>query len=131
MSRKPDSHHNDKPTVRLHLWLEAGDGLGFGLGRALLLEKVDRFGSLRKAAEDMGMSYRAAWGKIRKSEEVLGIKLIAQNSSRREGCQLTEVGRQLTESYLKWFEVVEREALAKAAEILPLPVRSFGEKSGK
>ncbi len=130
MSLKRDSHPGEKPTVRLHLWLEAGEGLGFGLGRALLLKKVDRFGSLRKAAVDMGMSYRAAWGKIRKSEEVLGIKLIAQNSNRREGCQLTEFGRQLTESYLKWFELVEREALAKAAEILPVPVRSFQEKSG-
>jgi molybdate transport system regulatory protein len=129
-SRKPETHE-ERPTVRLHLWLEAGNGLGFGLGRAFLLERVDRFGSLRKAAEDMGMSYRAAWGKIRKSEEVLGIKLIAQTGSRKQGCQLTEVGRQLMESYLKWFEVVEREAVARAEEILPLAVRGFRErKSG-
>jgi molybdate transport system regulatory protein len=117
--------HQQTPTVRLHLWLEAGNGLGFGLGRALLLEKVDRLGSLKKAADDMGMSYRAAWGKIRKSEEVLGVKLIVQNSSRREGCQLTEIGRQLMESYLKWFELVEREALERAEELLPLPVRGY------
>jgi molybdate transport system regulatory protein len=117
------------PKIRLNLWIEAGDGLGFGLGRALLLDNIDRYGSLRKAAEAMGMSYRAAWGKIKKSEEVLEIKLITQNSSRREGCQLTELGRQLMESYLKWFEVVEQEALAKAQELLPLPVRGYKEKS--
>jgi molybdate transport system regulatory protein len=116
------------PKIRLHLWIEAGDGLGFGLGRALLLDNIDRFGSLRKAAEAMGMSYRAAWGKIKKSEEVLEIKLITQNSSRREGCQLTEPGRQLMESYLKWFEAVEREALARARELLPMPVRGYNEK---
>lgn len=116
------------PKIRLHLWLQAGNGLGFGLGRALLLEKIDRHGSLRKAAEEMGMSYRAAWGKIKKSEEVLEIKLIVQSGSRREGCQLTDAGRQLMECFLKWFQLVEEEALIKARELLPLSVQGYMEK---
>jgi molybdate transport system regulatory protein len=116
------------PKIRLHLWLEAGNGLGFGLGRALLLQKIDRHGSLRKAAEELGMSYRAAWGKIKKSEEVLDTKLIVQSGSRREGCRLTDSGRQLMESYLKWFQAVEREALVRARELLPMPVRGYQEK---
>ncbi|MCU0587938.1 MAG: LysR family transcriptional regulator [Syntrophobacteraceae bacterium] len=113
--------------MRIHLWIESHNGLSFGLGRAMLLSKVDRFGSLRKAADDMGMSYRAAWGKIRKSEEVLGIKLIVRSSSRKDGCQLTEMGRHLMESYLRWFDQVEREALARASEMLPIPVKGFSD----
>ncbi|MHC1742882.1 MAG: winged helix-turn-helix domain-containing protein [Syntrophobacteraceae bacterium] len=111
-----------QPVIRLHLWLETREGLFFGLGRAQLLQKVAEHGSLRKAAEDLGMSYRAAWGKIRKSEEVLGFRLIAQSGSKREGCHLTEDGRKLMEKFLRWFEEVEAEAVRKAVEMLPWPV---------
>ncbi len=113
------------PKMRLHLWLETEDGLYFGLGRALLLAKIEEYGSLRKAAEELGMSYRAAWGKIKKSEEILGVKLIAQNTSKREGCQLSPAGKTYMESYLHWFEEVEREALRAAEELLPWAIQSY------
>lgn len=115
----------DRPVIRLHLWLENDSGLFFGMGRAQLLQQIARLGSIRKAAEELGMSYRAAWGKIKKSEEILGVKLVIQNASKREGCQLTEEGRQLLEKYLLWFTIVEQEALKKAEEILPWPVKGF------
>jgi len=120
----------NEPTIRLHIWLETGDGVFFGAGRAFLLEKIEEYGSLRKAAEDLGMSYRAAWGKIRKTEKVLGVKLIAQCRSKKEGHNLTEEGRMLKEKYLLWFQEIEREALRKAAEIFPWPVRGYKEKGG-
>lgn len=110
------------PIVRLHLWLETQDGLFFGLGRAQLLQKVADQGSLRKAAEELGMSYRAAWGKLRKSEEILCFRLIEQSGSKRAGCHLAEDGRKLLENFLRWFEEVETEAVKKAAEMLPWPV---------
>lgn len=113
------------PKMRLHLWLETEDGLYFGLGRAMLLAKIHEHGSLRKAAEELGMSYRAAWGKIKKSEEILGVKLIAQGGSKREGCQLSESGRTFMEKYLLWFEEVERDALLKAEKLLPWAITSY------
>ena len=85
------------PTIRLHLWLETDDGLFFGYGRAQLLEKIEEYGSLKKAADSLGMSYRAAWGKIKASEATLGIPLIVQSSSKRKGCQLTSDGKALTQ----------------------------------
>lgn len=115
----------DVPTIRISLWLETAEGLYFGLGRAMLLSKIQQYGSLRKAAEEMGMSYRAAWGKIKKSEEILGVKLIDQSGSKREGYQLTDPGRMLMERYLQWFDAVEREALKKAREILPVSVKGY------
>ena len=48
------------PTVRMHLWLELGESVYFGMGRAMLLDRIEEYGSLRKAAESLGMSYRAA-----------------------------------------------------------------------
>ena len=117
----------DIPTIRLHLWLETSEGLYFGHGRAMLLSKIQQYGSLKKAAEEMGMSYRAAWGKIKRSEKILGLALIIQCGSKREGYQLTDSGKKLMESYLKWFDEIEDEALKKAREILPISVRSFKE----
>jgi len=114
------------PTVRLHLWLENGEGVYFGMGRAMLLLKVQELGSLKKAADQMGMSYRAAWGKIRKSEEILGIRLIASNGCRKEGCQLTEDGQRITEKFLRWFQEVEDDALRKAGEIFDCRVERYG-----
>lgn len=118
-----------EPSIRLHLWLETGDGVMFGAGRAFLLQKIEECGSIRKAAEELGMSYRAAWGKIRKTEKILGVHLIAQNGSKREGHRLTESGRLLMEQYLHWFEEVEKDALKKARRIFPWVVKSFVEKA--
>jgi len=119
----------DIPTIRLHLWLETPQGVYFGLGRALLLDKIDRYGSLQKAADSLGMSYRAAWGKIRKTEEILGIKLIAPGSCKREGYRLTEQGREVMEKFAIWFETVEQEALKAAQKTLPWKVQGFSRNS--
>lgn len=117
------------PTIRLHLWLETPDGIFFGAGRALLLAKIEECGSLSKAAVALGMSYRAAWGKIRNTEKVLGVKLIVQNGSKKEGHRLTEYGRMFKEKYFLWFRETERWAIVKAKEIFPCPVRSFDTKA--
>jgi molybdate transport system regulatory protein len=113
------------PTMRMHLWLETEEGMFFGLGRAMLLAKIEEHGSLRKAAEELGMSYRAAWGKIKKSEEILGVKLLAQSGCKREGYQLSEAGRHYMENFLAWFEEVERDALIKAEKLLPWPIAVY------
>ena len=113
------------PIMRMHLWLETEDGLYFGLGRAILLAKIQEHGSLRKAAEELGMSYRAAWGKLKKTEEILGVKLITQCGSKKEGCQLSEAGKTFMESYMLWFEEVERDALLKAEKLLPWAITSY------
>ena len=116
------------PTIRLHLWLETDEGVFFGAGRALLLAKIEEHGSLKKAAEDLGMSYRAAWGKIRATEKVLGLRLIAQKGCKKGGHRLTEDGLLFKKKFFLWFHEVEKEALRKAKEIFPWPVKSYEEK---
>jgi len=118
-------------TMRLHLWLEIENGMVFGLGRAQLLAGVERYGSLRKAAQELGMSYRAAWGKIKKTEELVGDKLLVKTSSRRGGYSLTELGRQLMNSYFTWFKEVEEIALNRAKELFPWPIELVKEVEEK
>lgn len=119
-----------KPTVRLHLWLEDDDATIFGSGRVFLLDLIEEYGSLRKAARTLGMSYRAAWGKLHASEEMLGMKLIENSGNRRDGCHLTPEGRRLRDMFKLWFAMVEEIALEQADNIFPWNVRSYdGEAS--
>ena len=117
----------DKPVIRIHLWLETEKGLFFGLGRAKLLRCIQRGLSLKGAAESLGMSYRAAWGKIKKTEKVLGIKLIEKKGGNRSGYQLTRDGILLMDKFDSWFDDVERYAAERAKVVLPCDSRSFRE----
>lgn len=116
------------PTIRLHLWLESDEGVFFGYGRLLLLDKVEKTGSLKKAAEELGMSYRAAWGKIKASEKVLETKLIERVGGKRSGQRLTPEGRELMELFHNWFNFVEKAAKSKAEEIFPWDTKSYHER---
>ena len=78
--------------VTSKFWIEDEKGRPiFGQGRRLILEKIDELGSIRAAAEDLKMSYRAVWGKIKAAEKNLGIKLVATSpgGGKNRGARLT------------------------------------------
>lgn len=103
--------------LRINLWLENDDGqFFFGMGRYVLLEQVNECGSLKQAAETLGMSYRAAWGKMKQAEEMLGAPLIEKHGSNRAGYKLTQLGYDLMIRYKNWLKDVEVFALEKAKE---------------
>lgn len=112
------------PTLRVHLWLESGGGMVFGLGRVQLLELVERLGSLNQAAKALGMSYRAAWGRIKRTEEALGEALLAKASGRK-GYELTPLAEMLLKEFAQWHQEVEAFALERAKARLPWDVRPF------
>ncbi len=116
-----------RPVVRLHLWLETEKGVFFGLGRLKLLEQIQSGRSLKGAAESLGMSYRAAWGKIKNTEDVLGVALIEKKAGKRAGYRLTEDGIALMACFNRWFKDVERYALKRAKRLLPCTPMAFSE----
>lgn len=61
--------------VEHKIWLEK-DGAIFGDGLFKLLSNVAGLGSISQAAREMGMSYRAAWGKIKVAEGRWGVPLV-------------------------------------------------------
>lgn len=71
--------------VKFKIWFEENGGVAFAEGRRMLLEAVDRLGSLNAAAKELGMSYRAAWGKIKATEKALGIKLLEVTTGGKGG----------------------------------------------
>ena len=107
--------------IHLKLWLQHENKILLGLGRARLLKQVGELGSLKKAAESLGMSYRAAWGRIKRTEEAMGFALLTAGDSKREGCRLSPAGREAVNAFLDWYEDVHAYALQRA-EDLPFSV---------
>jgi molybdate transport system regulatory protein len=115
------------PTMRMHLWLETGEGVLFGMGRLMLLREIERHGSLKAAAAELGMSYRGAWGKIKKTEELLGTDLIDRGNCRRSGASLTPFAHELVMQFTQWFREVEDFALLSSRRYLPFVPDKFSE----
>jgi len=116
----------DAPILRVHLWLETNGKMLFGLGRIQLLQQVARLGSLNQAAKALSMSYRAAWGRIKSTEEALGEPLLAKASGRK-GYELTPLAVTLLADFALWHQEVEAFALKRAKERLPWDVQPFAE----
>ncbi len=107
-----------KPVVKL--FLENAEGYIFGPGRMELLLAVQELGSLHKAAQKLGMSYRWAWGRINKAEKDLGVVLLARTGVAASGRPkvLTPEARVL----LAWYADASArlcETLNEAAATLP------------
>jgi molybdate transport system regulatory protein len=73
----------------------------FGKGPCLLLETVDRLGSLNKAASELNMSYSKAWSIINEAEKNLGFTLLETHTGGADGggsC-LTSKAKDLVKAY--------------------------------
>lgn len=115
---------------RLHIWLETADGMLLGLGRIQLLELVEELGSLSKAATAMGMSYRAAWGRMKQTETVIGEPLV-ERSGPKKGFSLTPLGHEIVRLFRVWHSDVEAYALARARDIFPWQTDPYQERANK
>jgi len=122
MTQNPDSL-----TMRLHIWFERDEKIFLGIGRALLLEKIEQHGSLRQAATDMKMSYRAAWGKLKAAEESIGKPLVQKVKGKGQRYELTPVGRQMSRQFLQFQRDIEAVAQAKAEEIFGGTVHFYAD----
>lgn len=101
-----------KPTIKLWLEIE-GKAVG-GEGRIELLQTIEDEGSLNKAAKSLGMSYRHAWGIIKKLEERLNLELVKskKGGTGGGGSKLTDQGRKLVKKY-NWMNDTLNEMIKK------------------
>lgn len=117
------------PVMRIHLWLETDEGMVLGMGRAEMLRRIQECGSLNLAAKSMGMSYRAAWGRLKATEAIVGEPLV-ERAKGHKGFVLSPLGRQLLEAFRTWQDDVEAYALRKARETMPWPIKPFDPEGG-
>ena len=74
-----------KPRPAFKLWMETDEGYVFGPGVYRLLKAINKTGTLKGASQELGMSYRYAWGLIKKAETKLGESLINASKGGRLG----------------------------------------------
>ena len=80
--------------IRSKFWIENKGEVVAGGGKIALLLAVGRLGSIQRAADEFGMSYRHAWGVIKKIEQRAGFKIIDTKLGGRDGgTQLTPKGK--------------------------------------
>jgi molybdate transport system regulatory protein len=87
--------------VKGNFWIEE-DGKSFlGRGRIELLKKIDRYGSISKAAKDMKMSYKAAWDAVDIMNKLARKNVVEKISGGKGGggTRLTNYGKKLIEVF--------------------------------
>jgi molybdate transport system regulatory protein len=87
--------------IKYKVWLEKDGEVVVGNGKVGLLKMIDETGSIQKAADQHGMSYRHAWGMIRKIEKRSGFKFVETQVGGKEGggAQLTPQGKEFLNQY--------------------------------
>lgn len=104
--------------ARFKLWLSTKDAEGiFGDGKWRLLQTIDQTGSLSAASGLLKISYRKAWGDLKKAQDNLNVTLVEKQRGGRTGGKtvLTDEGRKLVRAYTKFHADIEKQ-IEKAYE---------------
>jgi len=107
-----------KLRARFKLWLSTEDvEVVFGDGKWRLLKSIDAEGSLKAASKKLHISYRKAWGDLKKAQDALNIALADRQRGGDMGGRtaLTSQGKKWVEAYAKFRGDIEK-AMEKAYE---------------
>jgi molybdate transport system regulatory protein len=102
--------YNKKLKPRLKLWLFSEHSSGsFGDGKWRLLETIEKTNSLKSTCQTLGISYRKAWGDLKKAEQCLNVTLVTRSRGGKAHGQsnLTEQGRIWMKAYSQFHQYVE------------------------
>jgi molybdate transport system regulatory protein len=92
--------------IKYKIWIEKNGKVIFGKGRDEILKSIEEQHSLNAAAKELGMSYRAAWGRLKASEQRMEKKLV-ETSDKEKSLQLTAQARTIIERFEKLEKDVE------------------------
>jgi len=92
-----------------------GDDIALGPGKVDLLALIGETGSIREAAERMGMSYMRAWTLVKTMNACFREPLVvaSRGGKERGGAVLTETGRKA----LKLYQGLQVQSLKACADI--------------
>jgi molybdate transport system regulatory protein len=115
---KQENDNMNKLRARFKLWLSTGNIEGvFGDGKWRLLKALERTGSLTEASESLHISYRKAWGDLKKAQDALKVPLVEKHRGGIHGGQtaLTDQGKKWLKAYTR-FRIDIEKAVEKAYE---------------
>ncbi len=89
------------PDPRLRIRIVFGPREMLGPGKAELLERIARTGSIAAAGREMGMSYKRAWQLVETMNAMFRepVVLRSRGGSRGGGAEVTEAGRTVLAAY--------------------------------
>ena len=103
VKKPPRLSHHPRPgySVRGRVWLEKDGELYMGGGREMLLERIDKLGSISAAARSMKLGYRNAWLWVEAANRLSPSPLVEKvTGGAGGGCaRLTDEGRRAVEQY--------------------------------
>jgi len=78
-----------------NIWLEDENGFMLGKGKANLLAEIEKSGSIAQAAQNLGLSYRKAWGMVLQLNTTHSSDLVTKRAGGKKGgfAQLTTLGK--------------------------------------
>jgi molybdate transport system regulatory protein len=88
--------------IRYKVWMESANGNDVLDDQCWhLLQKIGQFHSLTRASTELGISYRKAWGDLRKAEKLLGFPLVEKYRGGAKGgiTVLSEEGKRFVSAY--------------------------------
>jgi molybdate transport system regulatory protein len=90
-------------SIKTKAWIERDGQFVIGEGGIGLLEAVGKLGSLSAAAQQVGWSYRHAWGYVQNAQRRLDTSLVVAvpGKGAGRGMRLTEAGRLLLSMMLR------------------------------
>jgi molybdate transport system regulatory protein len=100
-----------KLSPRFKLWLSSRDVEGvFGDGKWRLLNAIATEGSLRAASSFLRISYRKAWGDLKKAQDALAAGLVQKHRGGSIGGQttLTNYGKEWLDAYSRFRSDIEK-----------------------
>ena len=103
--------------IKTKFWIENRGEVVLGGGKTALLLAIDRLGSIQRAADEFEMSYRHAWGVIKKIEQRAGFKMVETKLGGKDGG-----GARLTP---------KAKAFVKKADSLFKELQAMAEKRGR
>lgn len=92
---------DDAKEPRLRLRIVFGSHGMMGPGKAELLERIERTGSIAAAGREMGMSYKRAWTLVETLNAMFRAPLVrgSRGGARGGGASVTETGRAVLAEY--------------------------------
>ncbi len=124
------------PPLKLKAQLMCAEEPAIGPGKALVLEAIDRVGTISGAGRELGMSYRRIWLLVDSMNRCWSDRLVATQPGGQatRGAQLTDLGRRVLTSYRameRRMEVAAREGdyadLIAQLRPTPLPISTGSE----
>ena len=101
--KPPHLSHHPRPgySIRGRVWLEKDGELYIGGGREMLLERIDKMGSIAAAARSMKLGYRNAWLWVEAANRLSPSPLVEKVAGGPGGgyARLTDEGRKVVEYY--------------------------------